>query len=488
MDNRNRDYYAPFGMDQFDFNALIRRRNLNELIDRLVEEGKAHWPSADGLASVEEQAEPAQSPTTPATPMTANVAISSPVSAVAHVDKQPRPASSVYSRDIDGNSYRSASTVRDFSSRSASFGSLLPPLMSLQESGGSSSNSSSNTSNLGSVDLVHYLPAELGVDTRDCNIHDSSVSYPSEASVASAVPAPLNVPQSGKCGGCSLGSPADSEEIATTVEPRTPERESNGTSSASSARATNSSPASTSQGDSKGSSSRTSLSSPTKSTSSSATSASNIGTPREVSVVPKRKWRWSRRLLSSMWKTFRSTSLKPISVTDSDTPEEPKTPGPTGYYCSREEFLERLERVKARETALRGMRRPDTHVWWEWNILCRKVLSLDFDIAEMVLVASDMTTCMQVPPVQFWGDLAHLKLKADVDFLGLAYERHCQEYFRVRLARRVHRRIAWLQLEGRYGSVRKIEDWYRELVDAIGWRDEDEEQLPWNWREEGDSF
>jgi hypothetical protein len=69
MDNRNRDYYAPFGMDQFDFNALIRRRNLDELIDRLVEEGKAHWPSAENeLASVEEQAEPAQTPTTPATP------------------------------------------------------------------------------------------------------------------------------------------------------------------------------------------------------------------------------------------------------------------------------------------------------------------------------------------------------------------------------------------------------------------------------------
>jgi hypothetical protein len=482
MDNRTRDYYAPFGMDAFDFNSLIRRRNLDDLIDRLVEEGKAHWPGAEnGLASVEEQAEPAQTPMTPAAPTTANDAVSSPVTAVAQIDKQPRPASSVYSRDIDGNSYRSASTVRDFSSRPASFGSLLPPLMPLQESvESSSSSSSSNTSNLGSVDLVHYFPTEMEVDARDCNIHDSSASYPSGAS---PVPAPLNVPQSSKCGGYSRGSLTDSEEIPMTVGLRTPERKSNSTSSASSARSTGSSP-----GNSKGSSSRTSLSSPAESTSSSATSASNIGTPCEVPVVSKRKWHWSRRLLSSMWKSFRSTSTKSISATGSDTPEEPKTPGPFGCYYSREEFLEFLERIKARETALRGMRIPDTHFWWEWNKLCHKVLSLDFDITEMVLVACDMTTCMQVPPVQFWGDRAYLKLKADVDFLGLAYEKHCQEYFRTRLARRVHRRIAWLQLEARHGSVRKIEDWYREVVDAIGWRDEDEEQLPWSWREKGDFF
>jgi hypothetical protein len=107
-------YWAPLGPDPFVFNSKIRRRNLDDLIDRLVEEGKAHWPSAEeGLASVEEEeAEPAQTPTTPATPtVTAIVAVGSAVPAVTQIDKQPRPASSVYSRDIDGNSYRSASTV-----------------------------------------------------------------------------------------------------------------------------------------------------------------------------------------------------------------------------------------------------------------------------------------------------------------------------------------------------------------------------------------
>jgi hypothetical protein len=150
---------------------------------------------------------------------------------------------------------------------------------------------------------------------------------------------------------------------------------------------------------------------------------------------------------------------------------------------SRADFLELQQRIKDQQIALRGLH-PDYHHLLAWGSLCRKITSLDFDVAEMVLVASDTTTCMQVPPAQFWGDRAHLKV--DVDFLELAYEKHCQEYFRARLSKRVHRRIAWLQHQARYGSVRKIEDWYREVVDVIGWRDEDEEQLPWSWREHGD--
>jgi hypothetical protein len=322
-------YWAPLSLDPFVFNSKIRRRNLDDLIDRLVEEGKAHWPSAeDGLASVEEETEPAQTPTNPTTPttMTANVAVGSPVHDVAKIDKQPRPASSVYSRDIDGNSYRSASTVQDLSSRSASFGSLLPPLISLNNSG-----ESSNTSFVVSIDPDHLFPAEVEVVKDGYKIYDPSVTYPDWDDVGRFVPAPLNFPRPGKYGGYSRGSPANSEKIPVTAEPSTPERDSNSTSSTSSTRATtNSSPASASQGSYKGSSSRTSLSSPAKSISSSATSASNIGTPCEVSNVPKRKRHWSRRLLASMMKTFRSTnfrspsfqstSTKSISVTDSDAP------------------------------------------------------------------------------------------------------------------------------------------------------------------------
>ena len=169
-------------------------------------------------------------------------------------------------------------------------------------------------------------------------------------------------------------------------------------------------------------------------------------------------------------------------MTGSETSQDLENRGPTGYYYSRAEFLEWQQRIRAQNVALRGLH-PDYHHWWEWGSLCSKIISLDFDVAEMVLVASDMTTCMQVPPAQFWGDRAHLKV--DVDFLELAYEKHCQEYFRARLSKRVECRIAWLKERARHGSVRKIEDWYREVVGVIGWRDKTEACLPWSWRENG---
>ena len=574
MEDGTIDYYAPFGMSTFDFNSLIRRRYLDDLTERLVEEGRVHRPSAeDGLASVEEQAGPAQTPVPAETTMTANAAVGSPVAAVAQIDRQPRPASSVYSRDIDGNSYRSASTLHEFSSRSASFGSLLPPLMSLQNS---SESSGSSVAILGSIDPDHRFPADIGnrsvnygslllplislqgsgessssssisilrsiepdgispaaveASDRAYSNRDPSTSHPSWDGVASLAPAPLNVPRSGEYGGDSSRSLTNSAKNPAPVEPRTPDRQntsalpasstsatdspsalaSQGTSKGSSSRTSllspdksvpssatsasdigsacevsnrDSPPALASQGTSKGSSSKASLSSPTKSVSSSATSASDIGTRRNHPYeVSSKKRHWPHRLLSSVKKTFRSTSAKLTSVTGSDTSQDQEEPGETGYYMSRADFLELQQRIKDQQIALRGLH-PDYHHLLAWGSLCRKITSLDFDVAEMVLVASDTTTCMQVPPAQFWGDRAHLKV--DVDFLELAYEKHCQEYFRARLSKRVHRRIAWLQHQARYGSVRKIEDWYREVVDVIGWRDEDEEQLPWSWREHGD--
>jgi hypothetical protein len=53
MENSTRDYYAPLGMSPFDFNSLIRSRFLDDLIDRLVEQGIVRRPeSVNRLASV----------------------------------------------------------------------------------------------------------------------------------------------------------------------------------------------------------------------------------------------------------------------------------------------------------------------------------------------------------------------------------------------------------------------------------------------------
>ena len=180
------------GMSTFDFNSLIRRRNLDELTDRLLEEGRVHYPNAsagNGLASVEEQAGPAQTPTTSATPTVTNIAFGSPVPAVVHIDGQPRPASSVYSRDIDGNSYRSASTVQDVSIRSPGPRSLLPPLVSWQNSPESSSSSSVLIN--GPIDPDGMFPAAVEVSDGDYSITNPSASSPSWTNVASLVPVPL---------------------------------------------------------------------------------------------------------------------------------------------------------------------------------------------------------------------------------------------------------------------------------------------------------
>jgi hypothetical protein len=411
---------------------------VDDLIDRLRERGilRRQIPET-GLVNADEAAEPAQTSTTvDTTKMAANAAVRSPVAAVAHIDKQPRPASSVYSRDIDGNSYRSASTIQDFSSRSATFGSLLPPV----------------------IDPDHIFPAAVEVSDRDWSIANPSDSCSSWTSVARLVPTPLNIPRSGDYCGDSRRSPASADGISMTVEPRT------------SPITTDSSPALTSQGNSKGSSSRTSLSSPAKSVSSSATSASDIGTPPKD--VSDEEQPWQRRLLSSAMEILRATRTKLLSVTgfgDQQAEEDLKA-----------ELLDLQQRYRRRKIGLPDLCSGFDHMV-ELDRLQRKLSGLDFDIEAMAVVASDMTTCLQVPLVQFWGDSAHV----NVDLFDQAYKKHCQKYFRARLSRRVDHRVTWLKLRSRHGSAREIEDWYREVVGLIGWRDEREACLPWSWRENG---
>jgi hypothetical protein len=449
-------------MSPSDFQSLIRRRNVDDLIDRLKERGIWHRQIAGtGLANVEEASERAQNPTTAeTTTMAANSAVGSPVAAVAHIDKQSRPASSVY------YSYRSESSVQDLSSRPASFEYLPPPPMFWQNSPESSSSIA-----VGSIDPDHMFPAAVEVSDHDHSIANPIVSCSSWASAASLWPAPLNVPRSGNSGGDSRRSPASADKIPMTVDPRTPDRKSNSTSSVTSANAADYSPALTSQGTSKGSSSRTSLSSPAKSIPSSATSASNVGAPSEDYSQEGQPWR--RRLLSSARKSLRATRTKLLSVTgfsttqvDQQTEEDLKA-----------ELLDLQQRYKRRQIGLPDLCPGFDHMV-ELDRLQRKLSSLDFDAKAMAVVASDMTTCLQVPLVQFWGDSAHV----NVDLFDQAYQKHCQKYFRARLSRRVDHRVTWLKFRSRYGSAREIEDWYREVVGLIGWCDEAEACLPWSWR------
>jgi hypothetical protein len=63
-----------------------------------------------------------------------------------------------------------------------------------------------------------------------------------------------------------------------------------------------------------------------------------------------------------------------------------------------------------------------------------------------------------------------------------------RRFFRWRLARTVQRRIAVLKLELKGGDVRKIEHWYKDVVDLVGWRDEEESRMSWSWLEKDGFF
>jgi hypothetical protein len=105
----------------------------------------------------------------------------------------------------------------------------------------------------------------------------------------------------------------------------------------------------------------------------------------------------------------------------------------------------------------------------ELGRLRRVVRTLDFSFDDAILLASDLTTLVPVPG----DDIADLET--------------CM-FFRRRLARTVWRRVESLRLEQRVGDGLRIEHWYKDVVDLVGWRDEDEARMPWSWLEHDGFF
>jgi hypothetical protein len=95
------DYFAPFGMSQFDFNSMIRRRNLGNLTQQLVEQGRVTLPGASAV--------PPSNNTAQLVDVENGVAnTSEPSVAYANEDNVARRSSSCYSREIDEASPRFA--------------------------------------------------------------------------------------------------------------------------------------------------------------------------------------------------------------------------------------------------------------------------------------------------------------------------------------------------------------------------------------------
>jgi hypothetical protein len=105
----------------------------------------------------------------------------------------------------------------------------------------------------------------------------------------------------------------------------------------------------------------------------------------------------------------------------------------------------------------------------ELGRLRRVIRTLDFNFDDAILLASDLTTLV---PVQRDGSDVIEK---------------CM-FFRRRLARTVWCRVESLRRELRVGDALKIEHWYKDVVNLVGWLDEHEARMSWSWLENGGLF
>lgn len=116
----------------------------------------------------------------------------------------------------------------------------------------------------------------------------------------------------------------------------------------------------------------------------------------------------------------------------------------------------------------------------ELGRLRRAIKTLDFESDDMIILASDLTSLVPVPPTQ--GSRERLERDDDEDDLS------SQKFFRERLSRTVQRRITFLKLELKGGNAWRVEHWYRDVVDLVGWRDEAESRLLWSWQKRDGFF
>jgi hypothetical protein len=118
----------------------------------------------------------------------------------------------------------------------------------------------------------------------------------------------------------------------------------------------------------------------------------------------------------------------------------------------------------------------------ELGRLRRAIWTLDFDPGDMTILASDLTSLVPMPSML--NSLDRPEMNDDEESLGI----QTKSFFRECLARMVQRRLTFLRLELKNGNARKVENWYRDVVDLVGWRDEAEPRLLWSWQEDGGFF
>ncbi|KAM0705737.1 hypothetical protein Q7P35_007097 [Cladosporium inversicolor] len=116
----------------------------------------------------------------------------------------------------------------------------------------------------------------------------------------------------------------------------------------------------------------------------------------------------------------------------------------------------------------------------ELGRLRRAIKKLNFGFDDLIMLASDLTSIVPVP------SLPDSQKGPEEDDVVNDLETH--RFFRKRPARTVRRRVEFLRDELRVGDALRIEHWYKDVVDLVGWRDEDESRTSWSWLERDGFF
>jgi hypothetical protein len=361
-------YHAPFGMSSFDFNSLIRKRSLAHLTRQLVEQGRVHLPGSSNTTVNTIKHDVANTP-------------DPPLIDIDEITPLPRPISSKYSHDTDGNSFCPTTPIDTPSTGKSSRTSVDPTSMALPLSKNSS-----------------------------C----ASLPCPAEAPTSSATSASIHQ-----------------------------------------------------------------------------TLPDAVTAAKETDHAPG--------LFSLVKKGLRASSIKSQSL-PSPTSENARTMK-TDHAPRRPKLYgqARVTVTQAKKDPLMDLRvavaallkqheqrnkpqelHPPVDQIFELGRVRRAIRTLSFDADDTIMLASDLTSLVPMPSLQSPQESSEMEGAEDV--------LETRKFFRDRLASTVQRQITRLRLEGKLGNVLRIEHWYRDVVDLVGWRDEEEARQSWSWLENDGFF
>ena len=413
------DYFAPFGMSQFDFNSMVRRRNLADLTQQLVEQGRVALPGVSAALS--------NNNTAPPTDVEDDVA-NTPEPLVPDESNIARRSSSFYCCGISEDSPSFATFFDKTCNRHTTTSEISSPMPT------PSPPPPQRSSSCYSFSGFSWAPSSKAT---------SVSSYNS----GTAAPKP---------GYFSLQRrPAIRKKLRESVTKRL------------------------------------SLSRSLPATSSRATSVSSYcsGT-----AAPKARY-CPVRIDSWFKKTSDMPGTEPLPLpasvgiankvaTSHHAPQQKKSPEHAretvsqattepmvGLPAAVTTLLQQCEKQKE----LQELQPPVDRII-ELGRLRRAARKLDFDLNDKIMLASDLISLVPMPSLPDSQETPETDNGED------------RKFFRERLARVVQRRIKFLRGELRVGDGRRIEHWYRDVVELVGWRDEEESRMSWCWRKKDGFF